>query len=131
MKGTMTSFLKNIEELSEANQHFRQVLYTSQHTQLVVMSLQPLEDIGLETHAVTDQFIRVESGAGQVNLNGELQPIAAGDALIIPAGTQHNLINKSSEKALKLYTIYSPPHHNDGTIHHTKAAAEADQNDHL
>jgi mannose-6-phosphate isomerase-like protein (cupin superfamily) len=127
----MTGYLQNIEEITLKNENFRQVLFTSQHVQLVVMSLKPGEEIGLEIHQIVDQFLRVEAGEGKVIINDEEHPIKAGDAIIVPAQTSHNLINTSSEKPLKLYTIYSPPHHKDGTIHQTKQAAEADHEDHL
>lgn len=113
------------------NENFRKVLYTSQHGQVVVMSLNPLEEIGLETHDYTDQFFRVDSGEGKVIMNGEESIISDGFAVVVPAGTEHNVINTSAAKPLKLYTIYMPPHDVDGTIHKTKAAAEADTTDHL
>lgn len=127
----MTGFLQNIEQLSLQNTHFRQVLYTGQHAQLVLMSLLPNEDIGMEVHEIVDQFLRVESGEGKVVMNGEEHPIKDGDAFIVPAGTQHNVFNTSSDKPLKLYTLYSPPHHRDATVHKTKQEAEADKEDHL
>jgi len=127
----MTGYLENIEEITLANESFRQVLYTGQHTQLVVMSLKPQEDIGLEVHEIVDQFLRVEAGQGTVIMNGEEQLIKEGDAFVVPARTQHNVINTSSEKPLKLYTLYSPPHHKDGTVHKTKQDAEMDKEDHL
>lgn len=127
----MTGFVKNIEKLTLANTSFRQVIYTSQHAQLVVMSLNPSEDIGLETHEVVDQFLRIEIGEGKVILNGEEHLVSDGDAFMVPSGVAHNLINLSSDKPLKLYTIYSPPHHRDGTIHKTKADAENDTSDHI
>lgn len=127
----MTGYLDNIEKRTLENTNFRRVLYTGQHAQLVVMSLQPSEDIGQEVHEIIDQFIRVEAGQGTLLLNGEEHPIGDGDAFVIPAGTQHNVVNASSDKPLKLYTIYSPPHHKDGVIHATKADAAADKEDHL
>jgi len=127
----MTGFLQNIEDVTLANDYFRQVLYTGQHAQLVVMSLKPQETIGLEVHEVVDQFLRVETGEGTLIMNGEERSIQEGDAFVVPAGTQHNVINTSSEKPLKLYTIYSPPHHKDGTKHTTKQEAEMDKEDHL
>ena len=127
----MTGFLNNIEERTLDNTNFRQVIFTGQHTQVVLMSLAPQEDIGKEVHAVTDQFIRVESGTGTVIMNGEEQTVADGDAFVVPAGTEHNLINTSTEEPLKLYTLYSPPHHKDGTVHETKQAALNDTEDHL
>ena len=127
----MKGYLDNIEKITEENKYFRQVLFTSQHNQLVVMSLLPNEEIGMEVHEVTDQFFRVESGEGKVIMNGEEKLIKGGDAIIVTAGTQHNVINTSSVLPLKLYTIYSPPHHKDQIVHKTKAEAEADTEDHL
>ncbi len=127
----MIGYSGNIEKLTLANMYFRQVLYTGQHSQLVLMCLQPGEEIGLEVHTVTDQFFRFEQGEGKVIINGEEYTIKDGDAIIVPAGSQHNVINTSSEKQLKLYTIYSPPHHKDGIVHKTKVEAEADTEDHL
>ena len=127
----MTGYLNNIEEITEKNNDFRQVVYTSQHQQLVVMSILPNEEIGTEIHEVTDQFLRIESGEGKLVMNGEEHAIKAGDAFIVPAGAQHNVINTSPTISLKLYTVYSPPHHKDGTIHKTKAEAEADEKYHL
>ncbi len=127
----MIGYIQNIEELTLKNTQFRQVLYTGQHIQLVLMCLQPGEDIGLEVHAVTDQFLRVEAGTGQVVMNGEAHLIKDGDAFVVPAGTEHNVINTSLDHPLKLYTLYAPPHHKDGTVHATKQAAEADEADHL
>lgn len=127
----MTGYLDNIEKRTLENTNFRRVLYTGQHAQLVVMSLQPSEDIGMEVHEIVDQFIRVEAGQGKLLLNGEEHQVGDGDAFVVPAGAQHNVINTSSDKPLKLYTIYSPPHHKDGVIHATKADAVADKEDHL
>lgn len=127
----MTGFVTNIEEKTQQNTNFRQVLYTSQHVQVVVMSLQPQEDIGMEVHEITDQFIRVESGEAKAILNGEEHTLSDGSALVIPAGTEHNVINTSSDQPLKLYTIYSPPHHKDQTVHATKQDAMNDSQDHL
>ncbi len=127
----MTGYVEEIEKVALANTYFRQVLYTGQHAQLVVMSLKVGEDIGIEIHAVTDQFLRVEQGEGKVVMNGEEHSIVNGSAIIVPAGTEHNIINTSADTDLKLYTIYSPPHHKDGTIHKTKQDAEADNADHL
>ena len=127
----MKGFVKNIEQETLNNNNFRKVLYTSQHGQVVVMSLLPNEDIGMEVHSYTDQFFRVDSGEGKVIMDGEESIISDGFAVVVPAGTQHNVINTSSDKPLKLYTIYMPPHHVDGTVHATKAVAEADTTDHL
>lgn len=127
----MTGFVDNIEELTLANNNFRKVIYTGQHAQLVLMSLNPNEDIGMEVHPTTDQFLRIEEGEGKVVMNGEEHLIKDGSAIIVLAGTEHNIINTSSVNPLKLYTIYSPPHHKDGTIHKTKQEASADTKDHL
>lgn len=127
----MTGYVVNIEEKSLQNDYFREVLYTAQHNQLVVMSLNPNEEIGMEIHEIVDQFIRIEQGVGKAILNGEEHDISDGFAIVIPAGTEHNVINTSSEKKLKLYTIYSPAHHKDKTIHKTKQDAEADKEDHI
>ncbi len=127
----MTGYVVNIEEKSLNNENFREVLYTTQHTQLVVMNLQPNEDIGVEIHEVVDQFIRVERGEGKAILNGEEHSLSAGFAIVIPAGTEHNIINTSSDSELKLYTLYSPAHHKDKTIHKTKKDAQKDIQDHI
>ncbi len=127
----MTGYLQNIEEITLKNENFRTVVYTAQHMQLVVMSLKPKESIGVETHQIVDQFIRVESGEGTVIMNGEERPIKAGDAFVVPARVQHNVVNTSAENPLKLYSIYSPPHHKDGTVHKSKQESEADTADHI
>jgi mannose-6-phosphate isomerase-like protein (cupin superfamily) len=127
----MKAFVKNIEQETLNNENFRKVLYTSQHGQVVVMSLKPLEEIGLETHDYTDQFFRIDSGEGKVVIDGEESVISDGFAVVVPAGALHNVVNTSTDKPLKLYTIYMPPHHVDGTIHKTKAEAEVDTTDHL
>lgn len=127
----MTGFVENIEQKTQANTYFRQVIFTSQHVQLVLMCLKPGEEIGMEVHEITDQFLRIESGEGKVIMNGEETAIVDGFAIVVPAGAKHNVINTSSEKELKLYTVYAPPHHKDGTIHKTKEEAETDTGDHL
>jgi mannose-6-phosphate isomerase-like protein (cupin superfamily) len=127
----MIGFVANIEELTFANENFRKVIYTGQHVQLVLMSLLPNEEIGMEVHGTTDQFLRIEKGEGKVIMNGEEQLIKDGSAIVVPAGTQHNIINTSSVNPMKLYTVYSPPHHKDGIIHKTKQDAETDTTDHL
>lgn len=127
----MANSVLNIEEKTLQNEYFREVLTTGQHSQLVVMSLLPNEEIGMETHEIVDQFLRVEKGTGKVILDGVEHEISDGFAIFVPAGTQHNLINTSSENKLKLYTIYSPAHHKDGTIHKTKQEAEEDTQDHI
>ena len=125
------SYVHNIEEESLANTNFRKVLYTDQNLQLVVMSLLPQEEIGEETHNDLDQFIRVEAGVGRAVLQGQEHPLRDGDVVIVPKGTLHNIINTSAELPLKLYTIYAPPQHAEGTVHKTKAEADADENDHI
>ncbi len=127
----MTGFLGNIEELTLKNNFFRQVLFTGQHAQVVLMSLNPGEEIGVEVHEIVDQFIRIETGSGKVIMNGEEHNISDGDAFVVPAGTKHNVVNLSEKEPLKLYTVYSPPHHKDGVVHKTKMAADADKADHL
>lgn len=119
----MTGFVENIEKLTAVNDNFRQVLFTGIHQQLVIMSLLPNEDIGLEVHGTIDQFFRIEKGQAKVIIAGEEHNVQDGDAFIVPAGTEHNVINTSATEPLKLYTIYSPPNHKDGTIHKTKAAS--------
>lgn len=126
----MAGYHVDIEKKTEKNDYFREVLFTGPHSQLVVMSLNVGEDIGLETHADTDQFIRIEEGKGKAILDGEEFELEDGSAIVIPAGTQHNVINTSSKEAMKLYTVYTPPEHADGTIHKTKAEAEAAEKAH-
>lgn len=127
----MTGYVDNIEEKTLANTNFRQVVFTGSYSQLVLMCLQPNEDIGMEVHPNVDQFFRFESGEGKVIMNNEEHIISDGFAVVVPAGTQHNIINTSSTNQLKLYTIYSPANHKDGTVHVTKAEALADEEDHL
>lgn len=124
-------FVANIEKETLDNENFRKVLYTSKNGQVVVMSLLPNEEIGMEVHEISDQFFRVENGEGKVIIDGEETIISDGFAIVVPAGSQHNVINTSAEKQLKLYTIYMPPHHKDGIVHATKVIAEADTEDHL
>lgn len=118
-------FIADIEDRAEGNHDFRRVIYTGPHMQLVLMSLDPGEEIGEETHSMVDQFFRIEEGRGEVWMHGEPTRIEADTAIIVPAGTPHNIRNTGREP-LKLYTIYAPPHHADGTVHHTRAEAEAD-----
>ena len=118
----MVGFIDNIEEKTEQNNFFRQVLYTGKHTQLVVMSLLPGEEIGMEVHPQVDQFFRIEEGRAKVVIDGEEHEVDEGFAIIVPAGSQHNVIN-TGNNPLKLYTLYSPPNHPDGTIHRTRAEA--------
>lgn len=112
----MHGFSKNIEEASLNNNNFRKVLYTGKHCQLVLMTLQPKQEIGLETHTENDQFFRFENGEGKCVIDGHEYLVGDGVAVIVPAGAQHNIINTSATEGLKLYTIYSPPHHKDGII---------------
>ena len=126
----MRGFTDTIEGLTLANSNFRKVLYTAKHSQLVLMSLKPGEEIGEEIHEDGDQFFRVEQGKGSVIIDGVPHELFGSSAVIVPAGAKHNVINVSENEELKLYTIYSPPHHKDGTIHPTKADAEAD-NEHF
>lgn len=121
----MQGYSTNIEKDSLENNNFRKVLYTTKNTQLVVMSLQPGEEIGAEVHDV-DQFIRCEAGQGKAIVDNKEHELNDGWVIVVPAGANHNIINMSQEKPLKLYTLYAPPHHRDGVIHKTKADAEAD-----
>ena len=120
----MKGFVQDIEGLATQNVEFRKVLYTAKNCQLVLMALKPHEEIGAEVHKL-DQFFRVEEGSGDAVLDGVRTPIRAGYAVLVPAGTRHNIINTSAAP-LKLYTLYAPPNHRDGVIHHTRADAEAD-----
>lgn len=121
----MTGFAGPIEKLTEKNSYFRRVLYTGKFTQLVLMCLQPGEEIGNEVHKKVDQFFRIEEGKAKFVYNGkEVHLVKAGDAVIVPAGTFHNIINVSKTEKLRLYTLYSPPNHPDKTIHRTKKVAE-------
>lgn len=122
----MTGYIANIEKLSLENEKFRQVLYTAKHCQLVVMSLKPGEEIGAEVHHL-DQFLRCEAGQGKAYVDDTVHDISDGFAVIVPAGAKHNIVNTSSDKPLKLYTLYAPPNHRDGVVHATKAEAEADE----
>ncbi|MBK9518157.1 MAG: cupin domain-containing protein [Anaeromyxobacter sp.] len=120
----MRGFVQDIEALAIENAAFRQVLYTAKHCQLVLMALKPGEDIGPEVHQL-DQFFRVEEGAGEAVLDGARTEIRAGFAVVVPAGTRHNIIN-TGNVPLKLYTLYAPPNHRDGVVHQTRQDAEAD-----
>lgn len=121
----MKGFITEIEQATLENEAFRRVLYTAPHCQLVVMSVPVGEEIGEEVHDV-DQFIRIEEGEGTAILDGEERPLSDGTVVIVPAGVRHNIVNASRDDALKLYTLYAPPHHKDGTVHATKADAERD-----
>lgn len=122
----MKGYVDNIEKAALENSHFRKVLYTAKNSQLVVMSIPPNQDIGKETHDL-DQFIRCEAGVGKAVLDGVEHNITDGYAVMVPAGTRHNIANTSPDKSLKLYTLYAPPEHRDGVIHKTKAQAETDK----
>ncbi len=122
----MQGYKDNIEKLTLENENFRKVLYTGKHSQLVLMSLKPKEEIGEEIHDESDQFFRFEKGTGKVIIDGNEQTVSDGDAVIVPVGAKHNIINTSETESLKLYTIYSPAHHKDQTIHQTKEQAETD-----
>ena len=120
----MAGYHGNIEDLTLTNSYFRQVLFTGKHAQLVLMALKPKEEIGMEVHDSVDQFFRFEKGEGKAVIDGEEYLVKDGDAIIVPAGSEHNVINTSDSGDLKLYTVYSPPNHPDGTIHKTKEEAE-------
>lgn len=123
----MSGFSTTLEKDALANTYFRKVIYTASHSQLVLMCLQPSEDIGMETHADNDQFFRVEKGAGKAIVGGEEFELTDGSCVVIPAGTEHNIINVSDTEPMKLYTIYSPSHHPDGRLNVTKADAIAEE----
>jgi mannose-6-phosphate isomerase-like protein (cupin superfamily) len=124
MENVMAGYSINIEAKTLAGNNFREVLYTTQRSQLVIMTLQPGEEIGLERHEGHDQFIRVEAGQGVAILDGEQHKLEDGVAVVIPAGTEHNVINTSSSEPMRLYTLYTPPEHPDGIVHATKAEAD-------
>ncbi|HEY3361914.1 MAG TPA: cupin domain-containing protein [Methanosarcina sp.] len=123
----MKGFSTNIEEATLENGNFRKVLYTSKYSQLVLMSLRPGEEIGMEVHEENDQFFRFEQGQGKCIIDGNEYKLGDGVAVIVPAGAQHNVINTSETEDLKLYTIYSPAHHKDGIVRVTKEEAEANE----
>lgn len=123
----MKGFRANIEKDTIENTDFRRVLYTSKHSQLVLMSLRPNEEIGLEIHSDNDQFFRIEKGSGKCIINGNEYDLEDGTAIVVPAGAEHNVINTSETEDLKLYTIYSPAHHKDGIVRATKAEAVANE----
>jgi mannose-6-phosphate isomerase-like protein (cupin superfamily) len=120
----MKGYVQDIEAIATGNEDFRRVLYTARNCQLVVMALKPQEEIGAEVHKL-DQFFRVEAGRGEAVLDGVRTAIQAGYAVVVPAGARHNIINTGTEP-LKLYTLYAPPNHRDGVVHHTRADADAD-----
>ena len=123
----MKGFKTAIENDTLGNANFRKVVYTSKHSQLVLMSLRPGEEIGLETHQHNDQFFRVEKGRGRCFIDGNAYELSDGDAVVVPSGAQHNIINVSDAEELKLYTIYSPPHHKDGIVRTTKEDAKSNE----
>ena len=127
----MTGYVDKIEEITEANSNFRKVVFTGKHSQLVVMSIKPGEDIGKEVHDNVDQFFRIEEGVGEIEINGEKTQVSDGFGIVVPAGAEHNLSNTSESEDLKLYTIYSPANHPEGTIHVTREEAmEAEEHEH-
>lgn len=123
----MKGYVTDIEKETEENADFRRVLYTGKHSQLVLMSLRPGEEIGEETHDDVDQFFRFEKGEGEVSIDGAKHRVTDGDAVIVPAGARHNVKNVSKRQNLRLYTIYSPPEHQDGVVRHTKKEAMASE----
>ena len=120
----MKGFKNNIEKEALKNENFRKVLYSGKHLQVVLMSLKPGEEIGMEIHESTDQFFRFEGGKGKCIIDGNEYKVENGDAIVVPSGAKHNVINTDSVKGLKMYTIYAPPHHLDGLINATKKDAE-------
>ena len=126
----MKGYIGNIEEVTKNNNNFRTVIYTAKNSQLVVMSLTPGEDIGEEVHEL-DQFIRIEQGTGKTILDGVEHAIEDDFAIVIPAGTRHNIINTSNNEDMKLYSVYSPPEHRNGVVHVTKKEAMANESDHF
>lgn len=123
----MKGYKDNIEKLTMENENFRRVLYTGKHSQLVAMSLAPSEEIGMEVHTDNDQFFRFEAGEGRVLIDGNEYSVTNGDAVVVPSGAEHNVINISDAVPLKLYTIYSPAHHKDGIVRATKVDAVAQE----
>ncbi|MEW6722071.1 MAG: cupin domain-containing protein [Candidatus Micrarchaeota archaeon] len=123
----MKGFAVNLEQETIRNADFRRVLYTGKNSQLVLMRLRPGEEIGMEVHGDRDQFFRFESGEGVVVIDGKENKVRDGSGIIVPAGAMHNVVNTSKDADLKLYTIYSPPEHRDGTLHRTKGEAESNE----
>jgi mannose-6-phosphate isomerase-like protein (cupin superfamily) len=123
----MKGFNANIEKKTLENSNFRKVLYTGKHSQLLLMSLKPMEEIGMEVHPDNDQFFRFEKGRGKCIIDGNEYMVEDGSAIVVPAGADHNVINTSGSDDLKLYTIYSPAHHKDGIVRATKEEAEANE----
>ena len=126
----MAGYVTNIEDKTLENDNFREVLFTAPGIQLVLMTIGVGDEIGLETHDDVDQFIRVESGEGKAILGGREHALEDGSAVVIPRGTEHNIVNVSKSEPLKLYSIYTPPEHPDGTVHRTKADADAYEREH-
>jgi len=124
------AYIQDIEKETLENDNFRKVLYTDPRLQLVLMSLNPNEEIGMEVHHKEDQFIRIEEGEGLAVIGGEEHQLQDGSVVIIPKGIEHNIVNTSSDAKLKLYTIYAPAHHPEGTVHKTKADAEVEKYEH-
>ena len=123
----MKGFSSNIEKNTMENENYRKVLYTGKHSQLVLMCLKPMEEIGMEVHTDNDQFFRFEKGQGKCIIDGNEYAVQDGSAVIVPAGARHNVINVSKSESLKLYTIYSPAHHKDGIVRASKEEAEANE----
>jgi len=123
----MKGYVGNIEKEALDNSNFRKVLYTSKHSQLVLMCLRPKEEIGMEVHPDNDQFFRFEKGQGKCVIDGNEYEVGDGTAVVVPSGAEHNVINMSDSEELKLYTIYSPAHHKDGIVRQSKAEAEANE----
>ena len=122
----MKGFVDDIEKLTVENDDFRRVLYTGKHLQLVLMTLQPGEEIGAEVHEDRDQFFRIEEGHGEVTIDGTRHAVEDDDAIIVPAGARHNVVN-TGDAPLRLYTVYGPPEHREGVVHHSKAEADAQE----
>jgi len=122
-------YKQNIEKLTIENNNFREVVYTGENLQLVLMSLKPNEDIGSEVHEENDQFFRIDKGEGKVIINETEYDVSDGDAVVVPEGAEHNVINTSENEDLKLYTIYTPPHHKDAIVRATKEEAEQNEED--
>lgn len=127
---SVKGYVDDIDQATVANEDFRRVLYTGKNLQLVLMTLQPGEEIGEEVHDDRDQFFRIEEGSGEVRIDGKANPVEDDFAVIVPAGARHNVVN-TGDRPLRLYTIYGPPEHKDGTVHKDKAQADRDhENDH-
>jgi mannose-6-phosphate isomerase-like protein (cupin superfamily) len=125
----MKGYTSDLMKLALDNEYFRHVLYTAVGGQLVIMSLKPSEEIGMEVHPNVDQFFWIVKGTARAILDGQTTEVGTGETLVVPRGTNHNVINTSARESLKLFTVYTPPNHPDGTIHKTKAEAEAAHHD--